>query len=101
MKAILVKVKTPNKMLFLKGKLSRTPFEAIINSQTELNILKSTMKLQNVEYEILSYTKPKKQPKPVKQKRRAPKIKTTEKIEPKTLLEKISNESTEQYRENI
>ena len=95
MKPILVKVKTPNKMLFLKGKLSRTPFEAVVNSEKELNILKSSMKLQNVEYKILAYTKPKRQPKPVKQKRRAHKIKKTEKIETKTILEKISNETTE------
>ena len=95
MKAILVKVKTPNKMLFLKGKLSRTPFEAIINSENELNVLKSAMKLQNVEYETSVYIKPKKQAKPVKQTRRAPKIKKVKKTEAKTLLEKISNEPAE------
>ena len=95
MKAILLKVKTSNKMLFLKGKLSRTPFEAIINSDNELNVLKSAMKLQCIDYETSVYVKPIKKPKLVKQMKRKVKTKKVKISEPKTILEKISNEPTE------
>jgi hypothetical protein len=96
MKDILLKIKTPNKMLFLKGKLSRTPFETIVKTKKELRMLESAMQLQSIEYTVESYVKPKEKPKiePVKSKKE-PKIKSTEPKKPKTILEKISNEDNE------
>lgn len=96
MKPKLVKVKTPNKMIALKGKLIRSPFEAIINSKNDLDLLKSFMNAQNVDYEITVYIKPKEKIRPVIQKE----IKKTDndkkiKLKSKTLLEKISNEKIE------
>jgi hypothetical protein len=96
MEAQLLTVKTPNKMLFIKGKLSRTPFKAIIISESELKILKSSMKLQSIEYTIEKYVKPEKKAVPIKQLRRAPKIEKPKKIEsPSSILESISNETIE------
>jgi len=92
MKAILLKVKTPNKMLFLKGKLSRTPFEAIIKSSEELRLIKTYMQLQNVEYNIEPYVEVAKNPAKSLEVKKVSKIKQPEKTEAKTILEKISNE---------
>jgi len=55
MKAKLLKVKTPNKMLFIKGKLIRTPLEYIIKFKEELNLLKSSMNIQGIEYDLEDY----------------------------------------------
>lgn len=51
----LLKVKTPGKMLFIKGRLVRTPLEDIIRFETELNLLKSSLVLQGIEFEIIDY----------------------------------------------
>lgn len=94
MKNTLLKVKTPNKMIFIKGKLSRTPFEVVVNSN-ELKKIELSMKLQSIKYSKEPY-------KPLDKKVK-PKIIPVEKTiiekpsikkEPKTILEKISNEST-------
>ena len=96
MKEQIVKVITPNKMLFIKGKLSRTPLEAIIKHDVELNLLKSSMIHQGIEFTIEEYIKPvsvkKTIIKPIAAKKKVTKKKTTS---PKTILEKISNESDE------
>lgn len=89
MEPILLKVLTPNRMLFLKGKLSRTPFEAIIEHENELKVLKTNMASQGIVYETEPYVKKVKQekPKPVV-KKEEPKKKP--KTEPKSILEKIA-----------
>jgi len=94
MKTKLIKVTTPNKMLFIKGKLSRTPLESIVKFENELNLLKSSMVHQGIEFTIENYNpvKPIKKNE-VKNISVAKKVKNKKKItEPKTILEKISNE---------
>jgi len=96
MKEQIIKVSTVNKMLYIKGKLSRTPLEAIIKNENELNLLKSSMIHQGIEFTIEDYVKPvpKKKVivKPIAAKKKVVKKKITE---PKTILEKISNDSDE------
>jgi len=94
MKPLLLKVSTPNKMLFIKGKLSRTPLETIIKSEEELNLLKSSMHNQSINFTIENYVRPVKKiiPKVVTHvKKSTPKKKT----EPKTILEKIAVDEEE------
>jgi len=93
MKPQLVKVITPNKMLFLKGRLVRTPLEIVITYENELNLLKASMSHQAINFEIEDY-------KPV-EKKPAVKPMTTNKTSkvkkktstPKTILEKLSKET--------
>ena len=95
MKPQLLKVKTASRMLFIKGRLVRTPLEAIIKSIEELNLLKSSMANQGIEYDIEDYN-PKpivKKTKIIKKKNKKETLKTKKK--PKTLLEKISAEGNE------
>ena len=96
MKEQLIKVTTVNKMLFIKGKLSRTPLEAIIKNDSEMNLLKSSMIHQGIEFTIEEYVKPvsvkKVNIKPIVAKKKVTKKKVTN---PKTILEKISNETDE------
>ena len=96
MKEQIIKVSTVNKMLYIKGKLSRTPLEAIIKNENELNLLKSSMIHQGIEFTIEDYVKQVQKKKvtikPIAAKKKVIKKKTTE---PKTILEKISNESDE------
>ena len=97
MKEQIIKVITPNKMLFIKGKLSRTPLEVIINNENELNLLKSSMEHQDVEFTVETYIKPK-PVKKTKTKNSLTKKKVTKKEDEKSksILEKISNdENTE------
>ena len=96
MKDKLIKVTTSNRMLFIKGKLSRTPLEVIVKHSEELNLLKSSMIHQGIKFTIEDYIPPvpkKKDPiKNITSKKKATKKKSTT---PKTILEKISNEKTE------
>ncbi len=91
MKAKLLKVKTPNKMLFIRGRLVRTPLEHLIKFEAELRMLKMSMLNQNIDFELEDYNpeKPK-----VKKSKKVKKVK--EKIKPQkkatTLLEKIQQE---------
>ena len=94
MKDQLVKVTTPNRMLFIRGKLSRTPLEVIIKHEPELNLLKSSMLHQGIKFTTENYipmkVKNEKQLKNiVSKKKESIKKKITK---PKTILEKISNE---------
>ena len=50
MKEKIIKVFTPNKMLFIKGKLSRTPLEVIIKYDEDINLLKSSMIHQGIDF---------------------------------------------------
>ncbi len=92
----IVKVTTPNKMLFIKGKLSRTPLQTIIKFDHDLKLLKSSMIQQGIKFTIEDYVKPvpkkKTTIKPIVAKKKVTKKKITE---PKTILEKISNEDGE------
>jgi len=93
MKTKIIKVSTPNKMLFIKGKLSRTPLEAIINSENDLNLLKSSMIHQGLEFKIEDYIPIKVRPK-IKNIVSKKKIIKKKNTEPKTMLEKISAEES-------
>ncbi len=90
MKPQLIKVKTVNKMLFIKGRLVRTPLEAIIKSEEELNLLKSSMIHQNIDFNIELYN-PEKPKKIIKKKETLLKQKDieTKKKNPTTILDKI------------
>jgi hypothetical protein len=96
MKEKIIKVKTVNKMLLIKGKLSRTPLEAIIKSETELKLLKASMIHQCIDFVVEDYIKPE----PIKKSIEKP-IATKKKIEkkkienPTTILEKLSIETDE------
>jgi hypothetical protein len=97
MKEKIIKVFTPNKMLFIKGKLSRTPLEVIIKYDEDINLLKSSMIHQGIDFKIEDY-----EPEIKKMKVKAKKLevkkppKAKKKItNPKTILEKLSNEDAE------
>jgi hypothetical protein len=94
MKPQLLKAITPNKMLFIKGKLIRTPLEYVIRSEAELNLLKASMICQSVKYSIKDYVAPAKEEKKVievvEEKLEEPKKKKL-----KTTLEKIANDIDE------
>jgi hypothetical protein len=96
MKEKIIKVTTKNKMLFIKGKLSRTPLEAILKSEEEITLLKSSMIHQGIEFTVEDYVKPIPKKKQIKKIVSKKKTTTKKKVsEPKTILEKISTESDE------
>lgn len=97
MKEQIIKVTTVNKMLFIKGKLSRTPLEAIIKNEQELHLLKSSMIHQGIDFTIEDYVKPKPVKKAVIKPIVSKKKTVKKKIEnPTTILEKISNEEIDE-----
>lgn len=89
MKPQLLKVLTPNKMLFIKGRLVRSPLETIITNEKDLNLLKLNLKNLDVQYTIIDYKKEELDQVIVEEKIEEP-IKTKKKSEPKTTLEKIA-----------
>ena len=91
MKEKLVKVNTPNKMLYIKGKLSRTPLQARIKFEEELNLLVSSMIHQGIDFTVEDYEpKPKvEKEKPIQAKKV---VKKKAKKKPTSTLEKIASE---------
>ncbi len=93
MKHQLLKIKTPNKMFLIKGKLMRSPLSIIVTSQEQLSLLLTSINSQSAEYS-LEDVKPKeiKPPTPVEITSKPIKKKTRE-SSPKTTLEKIAAKS--------
>lgn len=88
----VLRVITPNKMIFIKGKLIRSPFKSIVTSESQLNLLEASLKNLDVNYTIRDYKKEepvKAVKKPVEEK---PVEKKTKKSEPKSTLEKIASD---------
>ncbi len=95
MKHQLVIVKTPNKMLFIKGRLVRSPLEAIVKHQNELDLLVASLIHQGVEYEMKDYIKEKIVKKEIVKNLKVKKTKVKEEKEPITILENIVAEIIE------
>lgn len=98
MKEKIIKVSTANRMLFIKGKLSRTPLEVIVKNEAELNMIKTNMIHQGINFTIEDYEKPIKKIKSSAIKNIVSTKKDTSKkkiTNPKTILEKMSVEDDE------
>lgn len=93
MKPQLLKVITPNKMIFIKGRLVRSPLESIIKSETELSLVKLNLNSQSIKYTLEDYKKPEvKKEEPVKVLAKKP-VKAKKKDSEKTTLEKIAEDT--------
>lgn len=91
MKPQKVSISTPNKMFFIKGKLIRSPLTTIINTENELLLLESSMKNQDVKYNIEEYIKKEKVVKPaILEAEQIEIFKEKKKQTAKTTLEKIA-----------
>jgi len=91
MKPKLIRVSTPNRMLFIKGKLIRTPLDAIINFEDELRLIESSMIHQGISFTIEDYIPEKINIPKIIEVVNEPLIEKT-KSEPKSILEKLSQD---------
>lgn len=87
----LLKVETPNKMIFIKGLLVRTPFESVIEFKEELDLLISLLIHQGVKYVVEDYIEEEEVQELTSKKVEEEKPVVKEKVA-KTILENIAKE---------
>lgn len=83
-------------MLYIKGKLIRTPLTTIVKFKNELDLLKASLNILGAEYTIEDYVKKDKSTVELIREEEVIEeeiIKTKKKSVPKTTLEKMADES--------
>jgi len=86
-------IKTPNRMIFVHGKLSRTPLKTVVTKEV-LEALKVKMAAEGIlNFSIKEYSPPKPaEPKPIEKPVVEKKTAVKKKTAPKSTLEKLSSE---------